>query len=289
MSLEEDTATDTTTVTGHVVAAKRKYRRAKDEERELNELIKARNSRDGAAPEAESDSSENLDAEESTFKKRYGDLRRHMQNVQSEHRKELKKLESKLNELSGKKLVLPKTEAEMAEFAKKYPDVSNMMKSIALKESKKTSDDMKKEMEDLQELRRNVIRDKAESELLELHPDYDRIRKDPTFHEWAAIQPKWVQDSLYENEDDAVACAKALTLYKAEVKASSRGSNSSEAARKVRTKSGVKVSTDASSNKKFSESQVQAMSASEYDKNEEAITASIKNNTFVYDISGAAR
>ena len=36
------------------------------------------------------------------------------------------------------------------------------------------------------------------------------------------------------------------------------------------------------------ESDVQKMTGREYEANEEAITASIRNGTFIYDISGAA-
>ena len=39
----------------------------------------------------------------------------------------------------------------------------------------------------------------------------------------------------------------------------------------------------------FSESMVQKMSDKEFEKNEEAITASIQSGNFAYDISGAAR
>ena len=46
------------------------------------------------AVEEEEENQEELDAsdpEESTFKKRYGDLRRHSQRIQDEHKKEIKK------------------------------------------------------------------------------------------------------------------------------------------------------------------------------------------------------
>ena len=39
----------------------------------------------------------------------------------------------------------------------------------------------------------------------------------------------------------------------------------------------------------FKESQVDRMTAAQYEANEEAITNSIRNGTFIYDISGAAR
>jgi hypothetical protein len=40
---------------------------------------------------------------------------------------------------------------------------------------------------------------------------------------------------------------------------------------------------------KFSETQVSQMSDKEFDNNEEAISESMRNGTFSYDLSGAAR
>lgn len=287
---DEDNTQDDSGTMGHVVQAKRRYRRAKDEEKDLRELIDARASKDGVLDEYANDGDEDdgdLDAEEATFKKRYGDLRRHMQSVQTEHRKEMQQLEGRMTKAEGgKSFPLPKSEAEIAVWSKKYPDVAKMMESIALKKSGDVASSMKKEMEGLQEMRREITRGKAEGELLQLHPDFDAIRKDPAFHAWAGIQPKWVQDSLYENEDNALACSKAITLYKAETR---QLNGPSDAAKKVRNKSGTNVSTEAGSKAKWKESQVASMTARQYENNEKSITNSISNGTFVYDLSGAAR
>lgn len=59
-------------------------------------------------------------------------------------------------------------------------------------------------------------REIAEAELLFLHPDFREIRQDNTFHNWVKKQPKWVQDALYVNEEDAKLAARAIDLYKVE-------------------------------------------------------------------------
>ncbi len=69
-------------------------------------------------------------------------------------------------------------------------------------------------MADLEELRMNATREKAEAELITMHPDFMQIREDDTFHNWAKDQPKWVQDALYENMDDAKSVARVIDLYK---------------------------------------------------------------------------
>ena len=48
--------------------------------------------------------------------------------------------------------------------------------------------------------------------LLKYHPDFNEIREQDEFHEWAEEQPKWVQDALYENYTDAKAASRVIEL-----------------------------------------------------------------------------
>ena len=285
MSIEEQ---DNQSVKGHVVQANKKYRKAMDEERELQQLIEQRQALENKVSE-DQEEVDASDPEESTFKKRYGDLRRHSQRIQDEHKKEIKKLEKQIHALATKSVKLPKSEEEISAWSQKYPDVSKMMESIALKKSTEVSTSIKKEMEELQEMKRGVVREKAENELKTLHPDFDVIRKDPAFHEWASVQPKSIQEALYDNASDAYSCSKAITLYKAENKLLNKRQKPSEAASNISTKGMPKADADSARRGAFKESQVDKMSAVEFENNEEAITTSIRNGTFIYDISGGAR
>ena len=69
-------------------------------------------------------------------------------------------------------------------------------------------------MAEFEELKVDAQREKAEAELVKIHPDFIEIRQDDTFHNWAKEQPKWVQDALYENVDDAKSVARVIDLYK---------------------------------------------------------------------------
>ena len=62
----------------------------------------------------------------------------------------------------------------------------------------------------------NASRDKAEAELLRLHPDFEDIRETDDFHNWVDEQPQSIQDALYENSSDARTAARAIDLYKAD-------------------------------------------------------------------------
>jgi hypothetical protein len=116
------------------------------------------------------------------------------------------------------------------------------------------------------------------------HPDFAQIRQDPRFHEWVALQPSAIQDSVYKNNTDAKWAARTIDLYKADTK---RSGTSNTAAQAVGRTSASSPATR--SKAKFSESMVNAMSDREYEANEEAITAAIQSGNFAYDMTGAAR
>ena len=55
----------------------------------------------------------------------------------------------------------------------------------------------------INEMQESATKEKAEVELLKIHPDFVDIREDDDFHNWAEEQPQWVQKALYENDDDS--------------------------------------------------------------------------------------
>jgi hypothetical protein len=64
-----------------------------------------------------------------------------------------------------------------------------------------------------------------------------RFRDSDDFHNWAEEQPKWVQDALYDNDNDARSAARAIDLYKADMGISTKKSRSDrDAAKSVSTK-----------------------------------------------------
>ena len=71
-------------------------------------------------------------------------------------------------------------------------------------------------MKAIDDMQMSATKEKAEAELMRLHPDFDEIRDSDDFHMWADEQPKWVQDALYENDNDARSAARAIDLYKAD-------------------------------------------------------------------------
>lgn len=234
----------------------------------------------------ESNEPEPTDAEDASFKKRYGDLRRHMQTTLSQKDDQVRKLQEQLEAATRKQIRFPKTESEIAEWVQKYPDVAAIIDTIAQKRALEALEIGEKKMANLAQLERKLTREKAEQELLKLHPDFDQIRQDRAFHEWAQLQPKWVQEALYENDTDARAAARAIDLYKIDIK-KKKPADTRGAAQSVSRSTG---STPAGSGKmKFRESEVAKMSTRDYEANEAAIMEAIRTGQFEYDLTGAAR
>ena len=165
-------------------------------------------------PEAKAQEEDDLGAEEKNFKKRYGDLRRHSQKKEEEFNAKIAALEEQLNKAVKQEIVIPKTDEELDAFTKEHPDIASIIETIADKKSKSAAKDIEDRMVQLEELRVEAQREKAEAELVKMHPDFIEIRQDDTFHNWAKDQPKWVQDALYENVDDAKSVARVIDLYK---------------------------------------------------------------------------
>ena len=267
--------------------------RIKKDEEEL-ELLKKQAEGESEEPVTEEkaeDEEKPKNAEERTFKKRYGDLRRHSQEKEKQFQKQLDDLKAQLEKATKKEIKLPKTEAEIEEWAKEYPDVAGIVETIAIKKAKEQSDALELRIKEIDELNARTTKERAEVELLRIHPDFAEIRESDDFHEWADEQPKWVQDALYENSEDARSAARAIDLYKSDrnIGKKEKVNSNKEAAKAVSTKTQKTVPDAENKNSVIRESDVQKMSADEYDKNSDTIMEAIRSGNFVYDISGSAR
>jgi len=267
--------------------------RIKKEEAELEKLIKEQKGEaEGQVEESQNKNEEEpTSAEEKTFKKRYGDLRRHTQEKEREFQKQLDDLKEQLARATKKEMKLPKSDEDIEAWAREYPDVAKIVETIAMKKAREQSAELETRLKKIDEMSAEALKDKAEAELMRLHPDFDEIRDSDDFHEWAEQQPKWVQDALYENDNDARSAARAIDLYKADrdIGKSTKTKSDKSAAMDVGTKS-TKTKVDAvESGKKIRESDVQKMSAAQYERQADTIMEAIRSGNFIYDISGSAR
>jgi len=238
----------------------------------------------------EPEEGEAIGGEEKTFKKRYGDLRRHSQKTQEDLQKQLDEMKEQLTKTTNKEMKLPKTEEELQRWASEYPDVYALVKTIAIQQAKEQTTGIEDRFRKLDELEKKSAKEKAEAELMNFHPDFNDIRDEDEFHDWVADQPKYIQDALYENDNDAKAAARAIDLYKADkgIKTKKAGA-AKEAATAIGNRRERTQPNGEGTEGLIYESQVDKMSSDEYEKNAEIINLAMKSNKFVYDMSGAAR
>ena len=265
--------------------------RVKKDEEELEQLIKEQKGEVETSEEKTQNEEEPTSAEEKTFKKRYGDLRRHTQEKEKQFQKQLDDLKEQLGKATKKEMKLPKSDEDIEAWATEYPDVAKIVETIAMKKAKEQSLELESRIQKIDEMSADAQKDKAEAELMKIHPDFNDIRDSDEFHDWADEQPKWVQDALYENDNDARSAARAIDLYKSDKGIGKEVKTKSDkgAAMEVGTKS-ARTKVDATeSNKKILESSVQKMSAQQYEKQADTIMEAIRSGNFVYDVSGSAR
>ena len=236
--------------------------------------------------EAQEDTDEELSAEEKTFKRRYGDIRRHLQKKEEEYAAKIEKLEEQLNLAANNELVLPKSDNELEAWTKQNPDIAAIIEGLAEKKSQSAAADLDARLSEIEELRIDARREKAEAELFAMHSDFEEIRSDDAFHNWADEQPKWVQDALYENVDDAKSVSRVIDLYKADkgIKRKAKASSDKAAAASGKTKGAVTPDPD-DTNKYIRESEVEKMSIKEYEKRMDEIMEAQRSGKFIYDIS----
>ena len=278
----------------------RKQAKMEQEEKELAELEAKHNGKPiEEEPEVEENTEEETtvvtteedaeleptSAEERSFKKRYGDLRRHMQQKEKEWNDRLKALENKESNV-----IPPKSDEDLKQWADKYPDVASIVETIATKKAQEMFAKADSRFQELDEAKFEAQRVKSENAIRKAHSDFDELRDSDTFHEWVDEQPKWVQDALYENSDDAASVIRVLDLYKVDSGLTPSAKKEKTKAAALATPRGTRTAVDSEENsKKFRESQVSKMSDKEFEKNMEAIIEAQRTGNFIYDVTGGAR
>jgi len=240
------------------------------------------------AEEADSEVEEaTLSPEERSFKKRYGDLRRHMQEKEKEWNEKFEAFEKRMKKEA---IAPPKSDEDIEEWAKQYPDVAGIVETIAAKKAQEMFSKADARLKELDQAQSEAQRVKAENAIRKSHEDFDDLRASDEFHDWANEQPKWVQDALYENSDDPASVVRVIDLYKVDkgLTKTAKKAKAKDAASTVTRRSKTDVDVDDASDV-IRESDVAKMSAQEFEAKAEDINKAIRSGKFVYDMSGNAR
>ena len=214
-------------------------------------------------------------AEEKAFKKRYDDLKRHYDKTLNKHKSEVTNLRTQI-EQSANQMLPPKDPKELEAWRQKYPDVYDVIQSVAVNQADERAKKLEEKYQFLQEQQTQIAKEKAEVELLKRHPDFQEIRATDEFHEWAQKQDPTIQGWLYENADNADLAARAIDLYKMDAGITTKKSKAQtkemkkEAAKAVTsTKKGNQISV--SEKKIWSVEEISRLKPHEFDKHEKDI------------------
>jgi|TARA_B100000900_G_scaffold408443_1_gene422716 uncharacterized protein YutD len=209
-----------------------------------------------------------VNAEEKVFKKRYDDLKRHYDSTVNKHKDDVLKLKRQLEESAEK--VLPKTKEEIEAWRTKYPDVYDVIETIAHTKADEKAKKVESNLKELESQQMAVQRDKAEIELARLHPDYNDIRADEKFHKWVSEQDSTIQGWLYDNTSNAKLAARAIDLYKVDTGYGKKKTNKSLEASKSVTSTN-KREVDTSNKRVWKISEIAKMKPHEFEKHEKDI------------------
>lgn len=206
-----------------------------------------------------------VDPEASVWKKRYDDARRYHNKLITR----TKQLEEQLK-LKGD-VSLPKTKEEIDDWRTKYPDVYDMVSSIASLQSEDKNTRVQKQLEEVSQAQEEIAFERAYNKIVKVHSDFDELTNSSEFHTWAETQPDTIQKALYENRADSAAAIRAIDLYKYDQRPTKQKANSKKDAATAVTKTKTSEPVEGKEPKVWTEKEIQALSDAEYEKLEEVI------------------
>jgi len=235
---------------------------------------------EGSVNNEELVSKKNTPYKKPDYKKRYDDLKKHYDSKLNEFKSREQELieEATSNRTDYK---APKSPEELEEFKNNYPDVYEVVETVAHMQSETKAKVLEERLSKLQERENQLIRQDAEKRLMERHSDFEDIRNSDDFHEWAKGQHSSIQSWVYDNNNDADLASRALDLFKkdfgielSKTKLSSKKPTRQSAADMVSTKT---TSVEPNQQKVWSLKEIEAMSVQEFDKYETEISDAMQN------------
>ena len=216
------------------------------------------------------------------YKKRYDDLKKHYDTKLNEFRQKEEELKAEAAK-NRQDYVAPKTEDELEAFKKEYPDVYEVVETVAHLQSESKAKVLEERLSKLQEREQELVQKEAEKRLIDNHPDFEDIRNSDDFHDWAKQQPTSIQDWIYKNADDADLASRALDLFKRDIGLTTEPTQTSSS---VTTSAADMVSTKTTTvepkqEKVWSETEIAAMSMDEFDRYEAEISLAMQEGRIV--------
>ena len=215
------------------------------------------------------------------YKKRYDDLKKHYDQSLNNFRQRETELLQKVT-ANQPEYKAPKTVEELEQFKAQYPDVYEVVESVAHMQSENQVAVLQERLDAMQGRETELLKREAEKDLVAKHPDFEELRSSDEFHNWAEDQPEEIKDWIYNNPNNASLASKAIDLFKletgfsaesSETKMPTSQSKAQDAAELVSTKT---TSVDTNEPKIWTQEEIAALPMDEYDRLEAEIDQAVR-------------
>ena len=219
------------------------------------------------------------------YKKRYDDLKKHYDQKIADFKQKELQLTAAATEMQPA-YAPPKTQEELESFREQYPDLYETVETVAHLQSEQQMEVLRTKMSVMEEREAVIQRQEAEQTLKSKHPDFEEIRGDDKFHEWAKTQPEAIQDWIYNNPNDVNLAIKAIDYYKMENGIQTKPKQKTRKSQSSKSSAADMVSTRttqiaAKEPKIWSQREISKLSMAQFDKYESDIDAAIMEGRIV--------
>lgn len=226
-----------------------------------------------AAPES--------DSQDSNYKKRYDDLKKHYDAKVNEFKQKEQELEAEAR-MTQQVEQESAYEEQLESFKEENPDLYDAVEAVTTNQT----NELREKLSVLEQREAQIVRREAEETLRTSHPDFLELRESEEFHVWAEAQPEQIQDWIYNNPDNVSLAVKAIDLYKMEAgiatptktKRAQSQSSSGSAADLVSTKT---KTVDTNEPKIWTQREIAALSMQQYEKFEQEIDQALMEGRVV--------
>ena len=225
-------------------------------------------------------SSKDKDVTTHNFKKRYDDLKKHYYTKLDEWKQEKETLEAQSKAVkTDTDYKPPKTPEELEQFKEDYPDIYGVVETIANQQAGDKLRTVEDKLAQMSEREEDLVRDKAQTELLSVHPDFLELKDTENFQGWLQEQPTSISDGILKNGTDSKWAVRVLDLYKADAGISKKTStarptlSAAEAVTKTRK---VVVPEKAGDKKIWKQSEISKLKPSEFESLEKELDLAAK-------------
>ena len=142
------------------------------------------------------------------YKKRYDDLKKHYDEKVSQFKQREEELQAQARAMQPQ-YEAPKSMEDLEKFKDEYPDLYDTVESVAHMRSEQQVGELREQLSAIQQREAEILKREAETTLRQRHPDFEDIRGDEAFHEWAKTQPEQIQNWVYNNPDNVALASKA--------------------------------------------------------------------------------